>query len=129
MDAYKEIAEITSKEEADEVLSSLEDTYGDAPLETINLIKIALVKRMLKTINATSFYVGKDDAFFGFKNLKALENEQLLDAVSSESRASLSMAGGVGIKFDRTGLDGFDTLNMLIDFLEKATCKDSIFKN
>ena len=129
MDAYKEIAEIASKEEADEVLSSLEDTYGDAPLETINLIKIALIKRMLKSINSTAFYVGKDDAFFGFKNLKSLENEQLLDAVSSTKRASLSMISGIGIKFERTGLDDFDTLNMLIEFLEKATCKDNVFDN
>ena len=127
MDAYKEIAEISSKEEADEVLALLEDTYGDAPLETINLIKIALIKKMLKDIGATAFYVGKNDAFFGFKNLKSLENERLLDAVSDNKRASLSMSGGVGIKFDRTDLDGFDTLNMLIEFLEKATFKDAVF--
>ncbi len=127
MDAYKQIAELTTIGEGDEILSSLEEVYGKPPLATVNLVKIAVAKRLLLTLNACRFYMDGDKAIFGFKNLKALENRKLFDAISQEKRASVSMSDGVAIKMEVSGLSQTDALDKVIEFLTLATAKDAVF--
>ncbi len=117
MDAYKEIAGLEDEEEAKDVLHSLKETYGPVPTETMRLIKIALIKRRLTLLGAKSFYLGKDSAFFGFKTVKALENNALLDEISLTKGCSIAVSEGIGVKFERGGLDADKTLNMLVRFL------------
>jgi transcription-repair coupling factor (superfamily II helicase) len=117
MDAYKEIASIEDEDEAKEILRSLKETYGPVPVETLRLIKIALIKRRLTLLGAKSFYLGKESAFFGFKNVKALQNDALLEEITKTKGCSVAVSEGVGIKFERGGLDADKTLNGLVNFL------------
>ena len=117
MDAYKEIASLEDEEEAKDILRSLKETYGPVPVETLRLIKIALIKRRLTMLGAKSFYLGKDSVFFGFKNIKAMENSALLEEVALTKGCAISVTSGIGIKFERGNADADKTLNGLVRFL------------
>ena len=120
MDAYKEIAEIENEQESAELLERLQDAYGPVPKETVNLIKIAIIKRALIKIGADAFVIDAKEVVIGFKNLSAINDEKLVIAVSKTAGFSFSVSAGVRIKFARNGLSDGDTLDKLLEFLSKT---------
>ncbi|MCQ2399260.1 MAG: transcription-repair coupling factor, partial [Clostridia bacterium] len=117
LDCYKEIAEIESAEEGEELLYSLESAYGKVPDEVYNLIEIALVKRSLKRLGAGGFYIDRQRAGVTLKELHAREHQKLLDAIDKTADASISVTDGVSVNIarrDRTDREILESVSAFV---------------
>lgn len=120
LDAYKEIAEIENKEEADELISRFTDTYGVIPKETANLVNIAVIKRGLLGIGADALVIDRTEIVIGFSSLAKINDEKIVKAVQESSGFSFSVSAGVRIKYIRTGLTDEETLKILVQFVDRV---------
>ncbi len=117
MDAYKEIAEIETKEEAKRIYDNIVFTYGKAPTPIKSLIYVALIKAILKKIGAISLLVGDFGAAFGYENLKKAQDPALFKAMSKNKDVMLSAVSGVSVKFNRNGRGDVELLKEFYAFL------------
>ncbi len=121
MDAYKEIAEISGKKDAEEVKTMLTDAYGDLPVETENLIDIALVKRLAMAAGVSAINVRKECVNLVFDDVKALWSAGVNRAVSAmKGRARVTVADSPAVEFERKGENNREMLEVLRIFLETA---------
>ena len=121
MDVYKEIAELDSESAERELVSALEENYGDLPAETENLILISATKRLAMAVRADAVTVTKDETSVAFDDFKAFANENLqraLDKFSAE--ATVVMTGEPKIAFKSRGRDNYEMLSILREFLTAA---------
>lgn len=119
MDAYKEIAEISSLEDEERVVSSLIDLYGEIPMETEDLITISSVKRMAAEYGATEITVKKELAEIVFPSLTSFENKNLLNALDNfKKECHLSLAEKPSIEFDTFDKTNGTVLENMYKFLK-----------
>ena len=117
MGAYKEIAEISSRQEEKEFIETLTETYGDLPIETENLINIATVKMLATKLGVSKITVNKAQATLSFADFKKLANPKIHQAISQFSDAAwLSMADIPAIEFNVKGDNGYK-LKTIREFL------------
>lgn len=118
MDAYKEIAEISSLQEEKEFIGELTDNFGPLPIEVENLINIAVVKRLAMKISASSIVVTKDKTAISFGSLNAFANDKLRSAIDQFSdQAVINMSSVPEIEFYNNGENNADMLKKVRAFL------------
>ena len=118
MDTYKEIAELRTVKERDELIEILKDNYGLIPEETLCLMDIAIVKAMAEKLHISMINVKKDETSLIFENFKDFGNESLQRALDNFGDvAYISMTGKPTICFNRKGKDNIEMLKILRDFL------------
>ena len=119
MDAYKEIAEINSERVAEEFISSVTSAYGELPAETLNLISIAVVKRLAMEISAVKITVSKNETSLAFETFTAFNNEKLMSAIEKfKDVARISMSAKPKIEFKNDGKTNAEMLSVLREFLK-----------
>ncbi len=123
MDAYKEIAEIDGIKTAKEVRSYMVDAYGELPQEVINLINIALVKRLAMKFSVTEIVVKNEEVYLAFADFKVFKDKGLLDAMDDTLGITLSMKNKASLVFDNFGVPNEDMLVKLRKFLQNAVGK------
>lgn len=127
MSVYKEIAEINSTDAEREIRAQLKDNYGEIPVETENLINIAVVKYLASEFNVTEITVTKSDCFLAFKSFNAFSDTRLMEGVEkSNGKAYLSVSLKPAIAFKRQGKDNAEMLFLIRRFLEN--CYSSVKK-
>lgn len=72
LDAYKLISEISSSENAKEIVSSLKENYGELPIEAINLVSISLLKIACKKARIFKAFISTKQAFFEVVDFESL---------------------------------------------------------
>ena len=118
MDAYKEIAEITSIKAAEEFKSAIISAYGELPAETENLINIAVVKRLAMDISAVKLTVSKGETSLTFETFNAFNNERLMSAIDNyKGVARISMSAKPKIEFKNDGKTNAEMLGLVREFL------------
>ncbi len=118
MDAYKEIAEISSLKEEGEFVDSMVEVYGALPEETKNLINIAVVKMLSAKLGVSKIVVNKSLVALVFNDLNKLANPKLHSALGEfEGSARLSMADGAMIEFERISVSNGQMLALVREFL------------
>ena len=121
MDAYKEIAEISSPEEEKRVRSELTDLYGELPMEVEDLISIAAVKSAAAETGVTQLVVRKGLCEAVFSSLSALGNEGLRAAVERyKGRARFDMSVKPALRFGPEELSNGEMLAFLKEFFACA---------
>ncbi|MBQ8196713.1 MAG: transcription-repair coupling factor [Clostridia bacterium] len=83
METYKEIAEISSIQEEDELRASLIDLYGVIPQEVDNLINIAVVKLLSTHLSAKEILIDKSQVLIRFNHVNAFANQSLIKALDT----------------------------------------------
>ncbi len=122
MDAYKQIAEIVTKDDERDFIAYAEETFGKLPIETVNLINIAVVKRMAMKFGASEINVKKEEVSLVFENFKVFADGKLADAVdASKGRTRISVSGKPKIEFAKREGSNADMLAEMRLFLEEAT--------
>ncbi len=122
MDVYKEIAELTGEKDEVEIINTLTETFGKIPEETLNLISIALVKRLAGSIKVKEIVVKSGETFLGFENFNDLNNEKLLTAIDCfGSRVKISMAEKPRLEFNTAYSTNVQMLGVLREFLMLTT--------
>ncbi len=118
MDAYKEIAEISSLKEESEFVSSIIEVYGALPEETENLINIAVVKMLATKLKVSKIIVNQSLVALVFNDFNALSNDKIHRALSEfEGSARLSMAQEPTIEFEKKSSSNGQMLGILREFL------------
>ncbi len=101
MDAYKEIAEINNAKSEQEFIDYCLDVYGKLPIETTNLINIALVKAYAMKISASKVTVNNEEVSITLNDFKSLSKGELIFAIQSDKEhITLSMESQPKIKFN-----------------------------
>lgn len=119
MDAYKEIAEISSLAEEKEFRHSIEDGYGRLPEEADNLINIAVVKRLAMELKVKEIIVKKDETRLVFDTFDAFANKKLQSAMDEFSgNVRVSMATAPSLEFVEEGKTNSEMLLLMKEFLK-----------
>lgn len=118
MDAYKEIAEIRTLADRNRVVGSLEDLYGELPLEVENLVEIASVKAMAEEIGAEEVLSDKGAASLVFDSIERFGNLLLHDAMDRyRGYVKATAAVRPTLEFSAPEKDAGEMLALLKDFL------------
>ncbi len=118
MDAYKEIAEISSMKDESEFVNSMVDVYGSLPEETENLINIAVVKMLATKLGVSKITVNNSLVALSFSDFNKLANQKIHDALSEFSDvARLSMTDTAMIEFVRVAPSNGQMLSVVREFL------------
>ena len=124
MDCYKQIAEI--KNDADElrVITGMRENYGELPIETVNLIKIARLKEYCGYFALVKAEISKKSSRLIFANLQSLNKDGLMDAINSnKQRVTLAFEETPYLLFNSEGLTNEEILDEMIKFLKSALKK------
>ena len=117
MEAYKEIAEIKSVSAEAEVKSALIETYGNLPLETENLINIAMVKFLAGKMGVNKIHISKTQAYVSFEHFNAFSNKKLVRAMDEfEDRVVIKMSSVPMLEFKKEELSNEDVLAVMREF-------------
>lgn len=121
MDAYKEIAEISSLDEEKEFRRSIEDAYGPLPDEADNLINIAIVKILAMKLGVKNVIINREDTKLILSDISKLADKKLHDALDYFSdMVKVSMAGEIALEFIKEGQSNDDMLKLVRAFLIMA---------
>ncbi len=121
MDAYKEIAEISSLESESEFRSSIVDAYGSLPEETDNLINIAVIKMLGAKLGVKKIVISKDQTAIVMSDFSVFSSEKLQSAIDKFSDVvKISMSVEPTVEFLRSGGTNSDMLVLVRAFLISA---------
>lgn len=122
MDAYKEIAEISSLGAERDFRASIEDIYGLIPDEVDNLINIAVVKMLAMKLGVKEINIKKSAVNLVFNDFKVFANKKLSSAMDEFSDSViLSMSSAPSIEFVRDSQTNQEMLVCIREFLISAT--------
>ncbi len=118
MDAYKEIAEISSIDAENEFRRLTIDAYGKLPIETDNLINIAVVKMLAMKLKVREINVKKDLVNLVFDDFKIFANEKLALAMDKfKQKVTVSMSSAPALEFIRDDETNETMLKRIKEFL------------
>lgn len=121
LDCYKQIAEIRSAADYKRVCTSMEETYGPLPPETLNLLIIAVLKSYAANFGVKKISVGPKGGALEFSELKALSDKRLAAAMDKfRSDVGLDMTSAPVLRFRLRG-DGGKTMVQMTKFLKFAS--------
>ncbi len=120
MDCYKQIAEIRSAADYKRVCSSMEESYGPLPPQTLNLLVIAVMKSYAAKLGVRKISVGQKGGSLEFTSLEALGGEKMAAAMDRfKGQYSLEMTSAPVLNFPFAG-DGGRTMVRMTKFLKFA---------
>lgn len=121
MDCYKQIAEIRTPEDYKRVCSSMEESYGPLPPETLNLLVIAVLKSYAARFSVRKISVNPKGGALEFTDLNALSDKRLGAAMEKYGAVvSLDMTSAPVLRF-RPLSDGGKTMVQMTKFLKFAS--------
>lgn len=119
MDCYKKIAQIKTLQEKEDITQQLESVYGDIPTEVQNLINIAYLKILCKSLGIVKAEISRANARLELNNLECLKSEKLINSLNTNSATvALSVLDKPILFFENLVLSGEDRLMQVIRFLE-----------
>lgn len=122
MDAYKEIAEISSLESEREFRAEIQDAYGSLPVETDNLINIAIVKMLAMKLGVKSVVINRENTQLVLSDFSLLANEKVKKALDEFcEQVKISMAIEPTLEFVRESQTNAEMLSLMRAFLVSAT--------
>lgn len=121
MDCYKQIAEIRSTADYKRVCTSMEETYGPLPDETLNLLIISVLKSYAARFGVKKISVTGKGGALEFSSLSALGNEKISAAIGKyRDVVTLDMTNAPVLRFPNRG-DGGKTMVQMTRFLKFAS--------
>ncbi|MBR1867133.1 MAG: transcription-repair coupling factor [Clostridia bacterium] len=117
MDCYKQIAEIRNAEDKKRVLGSIEENYGKAPEEVLNLILIAELKVAARECGALEINLSKKSASVVLNGMDALKKEGMLPRISAyKGEVTLSFKENPTLSFLTEGRETRETAEKMREF-------------
>ena len=116
---YSKISEISSKEDMQEVLTALQDGYGQVPEEIINLCMLAYMRNLASEFNVDKISINKSDCLIILKKQEQIIDERLSKHLANFS-CKLIFDNQVKIKFDADG-KVLDKVKKVISFFEESS--------
>lgn len=121
MEAYKQIAEIRTENEAERVTASLKDSFGKLPEEVVTLIKIAVLKSAAYAAGASEISISMKRAVMLLKDIDCLKGGGILKAVNEyKGSATLSFGDFPTVTFSVNGGKPANEIALMTEFLTFA---------
>lgn len=119
LDAYKQIAEIKDLGDRERIVKSLKELYRDIPVQVMNLIKIAWLKKVAYSVEVIKIKLEKSLCEVYLKDLNSLRNKNITDALKKyNSQTTLSFKENPVISFAFNGRTVSEQLDFVKEFLE-----------
>lgn len=115
---YSRISEISTKEELDEMLISLNDGFGQVPDEIISLCKLAYLRNLAGEFNVKKIVINKLENMMVIEKQENIIDQRLANVLSSFD-GHLVFDSLVKVKFDNNGTI-LEKLDKMIKFCESA---------
>jgi len=115
---YSRISEISSPEEKNDLLESLEDAFGPVPEEIENLCKFAYLRNIASEFNVKKIVINNLENMIVLNKCENIMDSRL-ETYLNEFNGKITFDSLVKIKFLNSGSIA-DKLNKMIDFFEKA---------
>lgn len=120
LDAYKQIAEISTTADYKRVYESLKETYGELPIAVVNLLVIAVLKSYAQKFSVKKITVANGVGSLEFPSLDALGDKRLLAALDQfQKGVRLNMTVSPVIEFFGRR-DSVDLMAEMTKFLKFA---------
>ena len=115
---YNKISKISTKSEFDQIKKELSETYGDMPVETENLCKIAYLKNMATEFNVQKIKINAADCMIYFYKSQEIIDKRL-SKVGKFYDSCLKFEDLPILKVNAKG-KVVDKVNLLIEMFSKA---------
>ncbi len=118
---YKQISEVRTLKERNELIETLTDIYGAPTTPLINLIDIALIKSIAGRIGVTKIVLNRKGAGFAFESADVFKQESLLKTVADmDKEVVLTATIPPQLLFNCKGKTAEQVLQLMIKFCAKA---------
>ncbi len=117
MDAYKIIAEICDKDEAEKVKTSLRNAFGKIPENVLTLINIAVLKSLAEPVGAIKITVALKVGKITLKGLDSLKDGVITSALKNNKNVTLSFDTNPQLSFKTESGRPQEIIQNMIDFL------------
>lgn len=94
LEMYKRISFVKTLKDQENIVDELIDRYGDVPLETLNLIKIARIRSLSEEISVRRIYEQNKNMFFSFVENSGLKPISIIK-INDEFKGKAFIHGGV----------------------------------
>ncbi|MEG1535639.1 MAG: transcription-repair coupling factor [Clostridia bacterium] len=118
---YKEIAELRTLKERDELETGLAESYGELPSPLLNLIDIGLIKNLAREIGVTRLTIADKSASLIFGDSSCFRKENIFLAVESfKDKCTWTNDNQPKLIFDCKFLLNVEKMRLLRQFLLKS---------
>ena len=118
MDAYKQIAEISSKNDSLRLIKNLKEDFGELPNALLTLIDIAVLKSLASKIDAIKLTVSLNIAKITLKNLQSLKDGRITKRLSElKNKVTLTFDERPLLVFNAPSGKPSDAIKLMIEFL------------
>jgi transcription-repair coupling factor (superfamily II helicase) len=93
IEMYKKIASINDENDVLDIEDELTDRYGDIPEPVRNLITVAYIKALARSLGISSVTEKRDSVIFGFADIKNIDFQAIAKAAEKYRRQLLFSAG------------------------------------
>ena len=93
IEMYKKIAAINDENDVLDIEDELTDRYGDIPEPVRNLITVAYIKALARSLGISSVTEKRDSVIFGFADIKNIDFQAIAKAAEKYRRQLLFSAG------------------------------------
>ena len=100
--AYKRIADVNSREQAEKVLAELSDRYGPAPEAVVNLLEFSLLKSIAQKVGIEAIDRRAGALNLKFHQASKIDPARLMNVVSNTEGAQFTPAGVLRLPVDGT---------------------------
>lgn len=115
---YAKIGEISSQEDIDDILTSLNDGYGQVPEEISNLCMLAYMRNLASNFNIDRIRINKEDCMIVLKKQEEIIEQSLSNNLQKHN-CKLTFDSQVKIKFENAG-SVRDKVKSVISFLKDS---------
>jgi len=114
---YRQIAQLTTKEQLDSFANSMTDQYGDLPEDVNKLFEIMHLKQMAKRLNIEKIDLGGKAIIFKFKDGKPVNHNSLLKFIDINiGKVKLRESGDLML-FYNDSTNGANEVRRALEFL------------
>ncbi len=117
MDAYKIIAEIRQKDEAEKVKTSLRNAFGKIPESVLTLINIAVLKSLAEKAGAIKITVALKVGKITLKGLDCLKDGKITSALKNNKNVTLSFDTNPQLSFKTESGKPQEIISKMLEFL------------
>jgi transcription-repair coupling factor (superfamily II helicase) len=118
----RDILDIYTKQDVENLLKRLKESFGDVPIALENLINVGFAKNLAQELEIEHVLINNAVCELTFANMEFLKNDKLMEAITNNSdKLTLVNDAKAKVRFSFTKMSNADKLRALIEFLLEAS--------
>ena len=118
----RDILDIYTKQDVENLLKRLKESFGEVPVALENLINVGFAKNLAQELEIEHVLINNAVCELTFANMEFLKNDKLMEAITNNSdKLTLVNDTKAKVRFSFTKMSNADKLRALIEFLLEAS--------